>query len=138
MIQQDIFSQLMLGHEKWKRNTKKSCWNENVDRILEIKIVISDEKSAKQLILMIQQDIFSQLMLGHEKWKQNTKKRCWNENVDRILEMKIVISDEKSAKQLILNLDYICWGKKFTKGGFRYSTRKMKQQDIFSNINTWP
>ena len=26
MIQQDLFSQLMLGHEKWKQNTKKSCW----------------------------------------------------------------------------------------------------------------
>ena len=48
---------------------------------------------------MIQQNIFSQLMLGHEKWKQDTKKGCWNENVDRILEMEIVLDTEEHLGQ---------------------------------------
>ena len=87
---------------------------------------------------MIQQDIFSQLMIGHEKWKQNTKKRCWNENVDRILEMKIVISDEKSAKQLILILDYYMLEKDIHKRRLQIQYKENEAARIFSHINTWP
>ena len=87
---------------------------------------------------MIQQDIFSQLMIGHEKWKQNTKKSCWNENVDRILEIKIVISDEKSAKQLILILDYYMLEKEIHKGRLQIQYKESEAARIFSHINTWP